>query len=129
MINEAVAGHSPIKVVSDDTDVLVILAHHMYMHTNNMPDAIEVFMESCSGNHSVIDISKVMEKLTKVMPNILAAHALTGCDTVSSLAGIGKTAVLKKLETFKEILKLGEPSDSLDEVVDSCLKYVATLYG
>ena len=129
MINEAVAGHSPIKVVSDDTDVLVILAHHMYMHTNNMPDAIEVFMESCSGNSSVIDVNKVVEKHSKVMPNILAAHALTGCDTVSSLAGIGKTTVLKKLETFKEILKLGEPSDSLDDVMDSCLKYVASLYG
>ena len=128
MINEAVAGHSPIKVVSDDTDVLVILAHHMSMHTNNMPGVTEVFMESCSRNRAVIDVNKVVGKHTKIMPNILAAHALTGCDTVSSLAGIGKPTVLKKLETFRETLKLGEPSDSLDEVVDSCLKYVATLY-
>ena len=63
------------------------------------------------------------------MPNLLAAYALTGCDTVSSFAGIGKTSVLKKLEAFTDTLLLGDPSASMDEVITSYLKYVATFYG
>ena len=63
------------------------------------------------------------------MPNLLAAHALTGSTTVSCFASIGKTNVLKKLEAFTDTLLFGEPSASMDEVIASCLKYVATLYG
>jgi len=61
-----------------------------------------------------------------VIPNLLGAHALNGCYTVSSLAGIGKATVFKKLT---DSLPLGDPSASLDEVTDSCLRFVATLYG
>jgi hypothetical protein len=62
MINEAVAGHSPIKVVCDDTDVLLILAHHLYAHTNNVPDTVKVLMESCSRNRAVINVNEVVEE-------------------------------------------------------------------
>ena len=102
MINEAVAGNSPIKVVCDDTDVLLILAHHLHTGTNNMPATVKLMMESCSRNRAVIDVNEVVKKHHKLMPNILATHALTGCDTVSCFAGIGKTTALKK--TWKILL-------------------------
>jgi hypothetical protein len=94
-----------------------------------MPDTVKVLMESCSRNRAVINVNEVVKKHHKVMPNLLGAHSLTGCDTVSCFTGIGKTTVLKKLETFTESLQLGDPSTSLDEITASCLEYVATLYG
>ena len=129
MIQEAVAGHSPIKVVCDDTDVLLILAHHLHANTNNMSHTVKLFMESCSKNRAIIDVNEVVKKHSKIMPNLLGAHAITGCDTVSCFAGIGKTTVFKKLEAFPDSLKLGDTSTSLEDITASCLDFVATLYG
>ena len=42
MITEALKGHSKIHVVSDDTDVFLILAYHLCMHTNNLPKDTQV---------------------------------------------------------------------------------------
>ena len=40
MIQEAVAGVKFIKVLSDDTDVLFILAHHLHSRTNDIPEYV-----------------------------------------------------------------------------------------
>jgi hypothetical protein len=63
------------------------------------------------------------------MDKLLVAHALTGCDMVSAFAGIDKATVLKKLQQFNEIIDLGHPSTSMDDVTVSAAKFVATLYG
>ena len=63
------------------------------------------------------------------MLNLLPAHALTGCDTVSSFSGIGKTTVVKKLETFSGELKLGRMSAPFHEIHESCLQLTRLLYG
>ncbi len=92
MINEAAAGHSPIRIVCDDTDVL-ILAHHLHARTNDIPETVQVSMEECSRNHAIISVNNVIKEHRSVISNILGAHALTGCDTVSSFSGIGKATV------------------------------------
>ena len=127
MIQEAAAGHSPIRVISDDTDVLLIFAHHLHAHTNNLPHTVQVPMEECSGSHAIIDVNEVVKHHAAVIPNLLGAHALSGCDIVSSFVGIGKAIVLKKLLTFTDSLSLGDPSASLDKVIDSSVNFVATL--
>ena len=129
MIQEAAAGHSPISVVSDDTDVLLFLVHHLHAHVNSLPNSIQVTMKGYSRSHAIIDVNEVAQQHDAVIPNLLGAHALSGCDTVSSFAGIGTAMVLKRLMTFTDNLCLGDPSTSLDEVTDSCLRFVATLYG
>ena len=45
------------------------------------------------------------------------------------MAGIGKATVFKKLTVFTDTLALGDLSASLDEVTDSCLRFVVSLYG
>ena len=45
MITEALKDHSNIPVVSDDTDIFLILAYHLCMHTNNLPKDTQVTME------------------------------------------------------------------------------------
>ena len=125
MIQEALAGHTSIRIASDDTDVLTILAHHLYERTNNLPNTVHVSMESCIRNRAVIDVNEVVKTHIK----ILAAHALTGCDTVSSFAGVGKTTVLKKLKTFTDTLNLSDSSIPSDDVLDPSLRFVVTFYG
>jgi len=129
MMQEAEAGHSPISVVSDDTDVFLILVHHLHAHVNSLPHNIQVTMEGCSRSHAIIDVNKIVQQHNAVIPNLLGVHALSGCDTVSSFAGIGKATVFKRLMTFTDNLRLGDQSASLDEVTESCLRFVATLYG
>jgi len=122
MIQEATAGHSPISMVSDDTDVFLILVHHLHTHADSWSQSIQVMMEGCSRSHAIIDINEVVQQHESLIPNLLGAHchALSGYDTVSSLAGIGKAIFNSPLEDL---------SASLDEVTDSCLRFVATLYG
>ena len=131
VINEASSGHTAIKVISDDTDVLVILAHHIHKQTGALSGDLALFVESCSSGpgHNVISVNDVVRKHQKIMPNLLAAHALTGCDTVSSFSGIGKASTLKTLPKFTGQLKLGNLTASTEEVTDSCLEFVCLLYG
>ena len=44
---------------------------------------------------TVIDINAIVDKNPAVMEYILAAHGLTGCDTVATNYGIGKWVALK----------------------------------
>ena len=106
MIQEAATGHSPISVVSDDTDVFLILVHNLLAHVNSLPNSIQVTMEGCSRSHTIIDVNEIAQQHDAVIPNLLGAHALSGCDTVSSFAGIGKATVLKRLMTFTDNLCL-----------------------
>lgn len=129
MIHEATAGQQSIKVVSEDTDVLIILAHHLYAETNGLPPNISLCMESCSESHSLININEVIRVHRDIMPNILAAHALTGCDTVSSFAGVGKATAFKRLKTFNGLLKLGDLSATKEEITESCLQFTSMLYN
>ncbi|KAL8616218.1 hypothetical protein ACOMHN_058335 [Nucella lapillus] len=48
IINEASSGHTTIKVISDDTGVLVILAHHMHKQTGGLSNHVAL------SNHGVV---------------------------------------------------------------------------
>ena len=73
---------------------------------------------------------KLINKMhAAIVVNLLAAHALTGCDTVSSFAGLGKTTVMKKLQAYFNNVDLGNPDSLLDDVVRSVAKFIAPFYG
>ena len=80
-------------------------------------------VESCSSTRNVISVNGVIRQHATIMANLLAAHALTGCDTVYSFSGIGKTTVLKKLEVFSDELKLGKMSIPFQEISESRLQF------
>ncbi len=46
----------------------------------------------------MIDIN-VVEQHCTIIPDLFAAYDLTGCDTVATYFGIGKTGVLKVLQS------------------------------
>ena len=45
-IQESVGGQSPIRIVSDDTGVLIIITHQPHARTNNLPATVKVTMEA-----------------------------------------------------------------------------------
>ena len=49
----------------------------------------------------MIDINASVDKNRTIMDDLLAAHGLTGCDTVAMYHGIGKGVTLKVLKTGK----------------------------
>ena len=116
MIKEAVTGHSPIKVVSDETDDYPFLPI-IFIHVQTICP-LEL---SWSWSH-------VPETVLSLI-SMFAAYAPTDCNRVSCFSGIGKITILKKMDAITEVLKLGELSTSMVEVTASCLKYAATLYG
>ena len=73
-------------VVADDTDVFLLLLH--FCNTKDI--RCHVLMASPISGRTVIDIAATVDKHKCIIPNLLAAHALTGCDTVACTFGIGK---------------------------------------
>ena len=53
----------------------------------------------------------------------LGSPALSGCDTVSSFAEIGKSSVLKKLSSYGDELVFDDLPASLENMTASCLKF------
>lgn len=87
-------------------------------------------MEECSSQRSVIIINKVVEKHAAYMHHVLAAHALTGCDSTSALSGIGKARVFQVLQNFKGSLEAVGNTDTEDDVIfKQCDAFIAQLYG
>lgn len=75
VIEEARAGRSSIGVVSNDTNVFVVLAHN---RTNGIPRTVADTMESTSmmgGSSSVINVNDLVQQHQRVMPNMLVVRA------------------------------------------------------
>ena len=82
-------------VVADDTDVFVLLLH--FCCKEDIPASMSVSMVSPIHDRSMIDINATVNQHHDTIPNLLAAHGLTGCDTVTPYFGIGKSVALDVL--------------------------------
>ena len=89
-------GASGVSVVADDTDVWALLLHHYLVQDIDIP----FIMESPVYGRSVIDIKQTTVQYAAIIPDLLAGHSLSGCDTVAGCFGIGKK---KMLNTMKNI--------------------------
>ena len=97
-----------VVVVADDTDVFALLVH--FRHASAITTT--VFMESPKKERTVIDIDGTVEDNLSIIPGLLAAHALTGCDIVTTCYGIGKGTALKVLRAGWYLLKIQTLSKS-----------------
>ena len=82
-------------VVADDTDIFVLLLHFIWNGSITCP----VMMASPIRNRTMTDINATATKHDTIMPNLIATHGLTGCDTVATYFGIGKGVALKVLRS------------------------------
>ena len=73
-----------ISVISDDTDVFVLLVH--FYHKRQF--TCRVMMEATSKERKSIDIQATAHLHKDIAGQLPEAHALSGCDTVTQLWGI-----------------------------------------
>ena len=118
-------GMQTIKVICDDTDVFVLLMH--FCHHQQM--RCSLIMEATCSERVSVDIQASVEKSKDIVPNLLAAHGLTGCDTVAKLHGIGKGTVINKLKQGHTFQHLGDLNSSLEDVMEEATKFIGACYG
>lgn len=90
-------GDRSIVVVGQDTDVFVFLIGLPQCET------LQLFFHKPSGIPSTYDIKKIREEISEVKNVVLFMHAITGCDTTSSIYGKGKLNAYKVLSTSKDL--------------------------
>ena len=82
------ARESPVEVRAEDTDVLVMLIHHVADHPIFLTTAKE----------TSYDVGKIREALPEIYRRYLIfLHSFSGCDTVSAIFGFSKPTLLSKL--------------------------------
>ena len=115
---------TPVTVVSDDTDVFLLLLH--FTDSNNIDTP--VYMEATKGERTVIDIIETKAKHSSLCSRLLAAHALTGCDTVSKMHGIGKLTALSTLDKGMQLNLLGSLDSSMDDIIKQSGSFILSCY-
>ena len=82
-----------------------------------IPASTSAFMVSPIRGHVVIDINATGVLHRDIIPYLLAAHGLTGCDTVATYFGIGKAAALRVLTSGVHALTyVGDTSRIMCEI-------------
>ena len=71
-----------VLVVADDTDIVVLLLY--FCCQGDIPASTCVLMVSPIRGRAVIDINATVDRHRDIIPYLLAAHGLTGCDTVAT---------------------------------------------
>ena len=114
-----------ISVISDDTDVFVLLLHHYQMAVLEVP----LTMESPSKESAILDIKLTQAKHKEIVTNLLPAHAISGCDTVACYLGIGKGRVIKHLKEGCDLSAIGNVDAPLQHVIDQANRFISACYG
>ena len=125
VVHLAESDSSSIIVVADDTDVFVLLLH--YYSKQHL--TCQLILQGTIRGRTSVDIGKTVNKHGNTLSDILEAHVLSGCDTVSCLWGMGKVTVVKILTTGMQLSKLGNLGISMEEVISEATKFVAACYG
>ena len=113
-----------ISVISDDTDVFVLLLHHYQMAGLEVP----LTMESPSKERAILDIKLTQAKHKEIVTNLLPAHAISGCDTVACYLGIGKGRVIKHLKEGCDLSAIGNVDAPLQQVIERIKAYLAQCF-
>lgn len=128
VIDSAKVGED-VLLWRDDTDLLVLLLHHISITRNC--GSVSMYRPS---SNTCIFVSDLVSKMDNtILQTILPLHALSGCDTASSLHGIGKTKLMKLMEknssSLLPVLRLFYRQPVChDQLVEAGNKIISTLY-
>ena len=114
-----------IRIIADDTDVFVLLTYFYLMETLSC----SMSMVSTSPGRTSVDIKATAAQHANIVQDLLPAHCLSGCDTVSCLFGIGKNTIVKILRSGKSLSKLGVINEEMSSVITQATKFMAACYG
>lgn len=119
-------GQRKVLVYSPDTDVFILCLSVADRLTGEI-----IFCTGVGDKRRYIDVTDLSRKLgAPVTRNLVAMHALTGCDTTSSFFGIGKKTafdMLKKCSTLLE--ELGSTFDPTPEVYQHAEEFIVCCYS
>ena len=127
-VKHAAANYPTVIVISEDTDVFVIL---LGMHSEI---GTRILLRRGKKNQiRLIDISKLGTTLgKKVCEALVGVHAWTGCDSVSSFSGKGKVIavnLIRKNEQFRDtFVLLGQQWSVSDELFDAIQEFTCSMY-
>ena len=76
-----------------------------------------------------VDIAATAMKHQEVIPYLLAAHGLSGCDSVAYMYGIGKAIVFKVLHNGYVLKTIGDLQLNFADVLEEATAFVAACYG
>ena len=74
-------------------------------------------MDPFSGGSKLISIKRSVNAKQHIMPSLVALHAISGCDTIPMMFGIGKVKSLKVVEKVP-LVHTGEVNAEVEEVID-----------
>ena len=117
-------GKKSVKVLSSDTDVFVLLC---YFLSQSWKDK-DLYMDSFSSESKVMNINKSVEARQDIIKSLVGLHAISGCDTVPSMFGIGKVKSIAAVEKVP-LKHLGEIKASIDDVIHEGKKFAAKCFG
>lgn len=118
-------GADSVTVICDDTDVFVLLAHYYVL--KNL--SCTLLMEGTSSQRTIIDIKATCNTHANIIPQLLPAHALSGCDTVAQVNGIGKATVVKQLKRGYKLDSIGNLEVDMKTVNTEATSFIAACYG
>ena len=114
-----------VSVVSDNTDVFVLLVYFYWeLNLKN-----EILMRSTGEDRTLIDIGTTVIRNMGIVPSLVAAHALSGCDTVAPYCGIGKLTVVKKLRDGAQLNAIGDISADIETATEQAMLFISDCYG
>ena len=111
--------------MADDTDIYILLLHYYNQKELN----IQMFMESPVHGRQTIDIWATAKGHDNILPNLLAAHGLSGCDTIAPCYGIGKMKILKTLKQGNHFLSCLGDSNANWPDVKQATSFMLACYG
>ena len=119
------AAHSNegVSIIADDTDVFVLLLHFYFELKCNVP----MFMVSTDENE-VIDIGLTVSEHEDIIPSMLGAHAMTGCDTVARCNTIGKKTAFNIMKPGCLLDLLGDLNEDIESVVSQATTFISRCY-
>ena len=118
-------GHTTIKVISADTDVFVLLC---YRYLQSDWSRAEVYLEDFQARKGIISIKETVEKNKSIVPSLTALHAISGCDSVPRMFGIGKAKALS-VTRKKPLMFIGKLEASKEDVIQEAKSFVSKVYG
>lgn len=131
---DALKHHDLAVIRSVDTDVVVLAIHHfkdIVARDNTEKDLI--MSVGMANNQRYISVAQLTAQMpANVVKNVLPLHALTGCDSTSSLFRISKKKALAVMSSEEfDLAEFGgcewEPLDT--ETINEAERFIAHLYG
>jgi len=128
-----IAHTRPVTVVAEDADILALLVHHV------QPSMAKVYMLSVSKarksmQRKLVHIRRVQKDIgITAQQQLLAVHALTGCDTTSAVYGHSKVSSFREIAHSANMKALTDaivtPDAQREKVAAAGMQLLVKLFG